>query len=187
MQGMDPTPTQASPSPVRRWSRAALVLVPAAAFLTLLTVAVLRHSAPPEPGDRAPAFSGDLLEGGSFASGTHGGKPMVVNFWASWCVPCEDEAPILSRAHAEYRNEVDFVGINIRDALSEAIAFKDRTNMDYTHVRDPDLRIYDDFGLTGQPETFFIDDEGVIVEHVAGPITERFLLSTLELLVRRSA
>ena len=163
------------------------MLIPALAFLAVLIVAVARHSAPPGPGDTAPAFSGELLEGGAFSSEMHSGKPMVVNFWASWCIPCEDEAPILSRAHAEYKNEVEFVGINIRDALSEAVAFKDRTDMDYTHVRDPDLKIYDDFGLTGQPETFFIDDRGVIVEHVTGPLSERTLLSTLELLVRRSA
>lgn len=180
--------TRAAPTPGAgaRWLRIALLLVPAVAFLGLLVVALIENSPPPQVGDVAPSFEAELLSGeGSLASDDLRGKPAVINFWASWCVPCRDEAPMLSEAAERYGDEVAFVGVDIRDARSSAIDFAERWNLDYVHVRDEDLAIYDDFGLTGQPETFFLDENGVILEHVPGPLARETLFQLLDSLVAR--
>jgi thiol-disulfide isomerase/thioredoxin len=100
-------------------------------------------------------------------------------------VPCRDEAPLLSEAERRYGDRIGFVGINIRDGLDDARAFAAARGLDYVHVRDPQQSIYDDFGLTGQPETFFLDDRGVVVEHVPGPLTEERLFTLLDSLAAR--
>src|SRR5687768_11776515 len=140
------------PSSRRTWIRLSWLLIPAVLFVGVLTIAAARVSGPPEPGDAAPSFSGEtLMDGGSLALSDLRGKPVVVNFWASWCAPCEDEAPMLKDAYEEYGDEIAFVGINIKDARSEAIEFAERYDLDFQHVRDEDGKIFDDYGLTGQP------------------------------------
>ena len=162
-------------------------LIPAAAFVALLTVAAFGEGSPPAPGDPAPDFEAGLLdEPGTLSLRELRGKPVVLNFWASWCPPCYDEAPLLRRAHEEYGSRVAFVGVNIKDARADALRFDREMNLRYPDVRDESLDIYDDYGLTGQPETFFIDDEGTVVEHVNGPLTEDVLFSLLDILVARA-
>ena len=184
------TPASLEEHPVPQRKRAPLrfawVLVPVA-FFGLLTYGVLTKGTLPQPGDPAPPISGELLTGGSVAWEEFRGKPMVVNFWASWCKPCEEESPLMAEAHQAYGSDITFLGVNIRDARSDAIAFKDETEMEFQHVRDEQLEIYDRFGLTGQPETFFIDEDGVIVEHIPGPVDQTTLVQMLDLLVQRSA
>ena len=165
---------------------AALLL--AIVFVGLLTVGVSRRPGAPAPGDRAPAFSAPLLEGeGSFALERVSGRPVLLNFWASWCAPCKDEAPYLRRAHQIYGDRVEFVGIDVKDSRSDAIAFARRHGLDYTHVRDTGA-IYSTYGLTGQPESFLIDDQGVVLEHVPGPFLDKSdLFGLLDVLVARDA
>ena len=164
------------------------MLFPVVALLAVLVSATLSQGDSPGPGDRAPAFSGPLLDGaGALSLEDLKGKPVVLNFWASWCEPCEDEAPILKRAHEEYEGRIQFVGIDIRDARTDAVAFVKRTGLDYPHVRDEALEIYGDYDLTGQPETFFIDSDGVIVEHVNGPLFEDTLFELIRILETRDA
>lgn len=168
--------------------RIALLVVPAALFVALLTVAVAGKEQPPEVGDPAPSFEAELLlEEGEFSSDELEGKPAVINFWASWCGPCLDEAPLLREASRRYGDDITFLGVDILDARSDAVAFVDEHGLDYLHVRDTDRAIYESFGLTGQPETFFIDEEGTIVEHVPGPVFEESFFQLLDLLVARSA
>jgi cytochrome c biogenesis protein CcmG, thiol:disulfide interchange protein DsbE len=167
-------------SNANRWVRVAWFLVPVLAFIALLTVAVARESVP-EPGDDAPSFEAPLLgQEGTLALSDLEGRPVFINFWASWCPPCEDEAPFLARAAGRYGDRVAFVGVNIKDARSEALSFVDEHGLSYDHVRDEDLSIYDDYGLTAQPESFFIDADGVIVEHVSGPLFESDLYRLLD-------
>ena len=174
------------PSRSRLAIRLSLLLIPAVAFLLLLTIPSLRRGVP-QPGDAAPAFSAPLLTGGgTLALEDLEGKPVVLNFWASWCAPCEDEAPLLKDAHRAYGDDISFVGVNIKDARSDALAFDEEWDLDYPDVRDEGSEIFRAYGLTGQPETFFIDSEGTIVEHVNGPIPDAATLSQLlETLVSR--
>ena len=170
----------------RRFSLRLLWLLPALAFVGLLVAGLMLKSEAPGVGDPAPSFEGELLDGsGTFSSADLAGKPTIVNFWASWCLPCKDEAPMLSAAAERYGGRINFVGVNIRDGLDDARAFASARGLDYTHVRDPELAIYDDFGLTGQPETFFLDAEGVVIEHVPGTLEEDRLFTLLDSLAAR--
>lgn len=170
-----------------RWLKVGLLVAPAIAFVALLTVAVVNRDARPEVGDPAPPFEAELLEGGgSLALGDLEGKPVVLNFWASWCLPCRDEAPMLREAHERYGDRVAFVGIDIRDSRDDAIQFADKYGLDYVHVRDEDLDIYNTYGLTGQPETFFIDEDGKVLEHVPGPLFRETLFQLLDSMMARA-
>ena len=162
--------------------RAALILLPAAAFVGLLTYGLSRTGGPPAPGDDAPAFEAQLLEGGgNLALADLAGKPVVLNFWASWCVPCRDEAPWFKAAHERFGDQVHFLGVDINDGRTEAIAFTEEYDIEYPSVRDLDGSIEGDYGLTGQPETFFIDADGKIVEHVPGAVpNEAELIEMIE-------
>jgi cytochrome c biogenesis protein CcmG/thiol:disulfide interchange protein DsbE len=93
----------------------------------------------------------------------------------------------LRDAYAAYGSKVHFLGIDVRDALSSALAFEHANHIAYPSVRDEGFEIGDDYGLTGQPESFFIDQNGVIVQHVPGPLTRQELLDLLDVLVRRNA
>ncbi|HEX2295608.1 MAG TPA: redoxin family protein [Actinomycetota bacterium] len=162
----------APPPTRRRWVRVAWLVGPALAFVLLLGAGIALKGDALEPGDTAPAVEARFLEGDEvLALEDLRGRPVLVNFWASWCVPCEAEARYLEAAFDEYGAEVDFVGVNVKDARSDALEFVERYDVSYTQVRDEDLEWYDAFGLTGQPETFLIDSDGEVVEHVTGELT----------------
>lgn len=166
--------------------RAVLILVPCVVFVGLLAYALVAQGGTPQIGDEAPDFSAPFLnEEGSLTLSELEGKPVFLNFWWSGCEPCKDEAPALKRAEEIYGDKIAFVGINIRDGREDAIAFAAEYDLDYQHVRDESLAIYGDYGLTGQPESFFIDRDGEIVEHVAGAVEEESLLRLLDVLVTR--
>lgn len=168
--------------------RALLILIPAVAFLAFLGLGTYRKGTAPVAGDPVPTFSAPLLGGeGTLALADLRGKPVVINFWASWCVPCRDEAPLLREAHETYGDDIHFLGINIKDARSDALAFVDEYDFEYPSVRDEGQIIFRDYGLTGQPETFFVDADGVLVEHVAGPLEAQRLGELIDLLLRRDA
>jgi len=165
-----------------RLGRRALILLPATAFVALLAFGLLRSGSAPEIGDPAPEFTAErLVGGGSLALEDLRGRPVVLNFWASWCGPCEDEGPMLKSAHERFGDRVHFVGVDIRDARGDALEFVERYGLDYEHVRDERLEIYNDYGLTGQPETFLIDADGRIAQHISGPFfSEDDLFGLLE-------
>jgi cytochrome c biogenesis protein CcmG/thiol:disulfide interchange protein DsbE len=172
----------------RRVRRLALLLVPAAVFIAIFGVYLFRDARKPVVGSKAPEFTAPYLdEPGSFRLSALRGKPVLLNFWASWCEPCEDEAPLLQEAYARYQDEVEFVGIDIRDARDDAIEFVDDYGLTYPQVRDEVLRIYNQYGLLGQPESFFIDQDGTVVQHVKGPLRESVLYQYLDVLVSRNA
>ncbi|MDQ3878222.1 MAG: TlpA family protein disulfide reductase [Actinomycetota bacterium] len=166
----------------------AVGVVIAAALLGLLVKPVLQKDGPPGAGDRAPAFSAELLDGsGSLSLESLRGKPVLVNFWASWCVPCKQEAPWLRSAYESFGSQVAFVGIDVRDAKTDAQRFVEEEKVPYPSIRDEGLRIFTDYGLTGQPESFLIDADGTIVQHVPGAFPDRAtLFQDLETLVSRS-
>ena len=165
-----------------------LILVPAVAFLIILGIGTYKRTDVPTAGKAVPAFTAPLLVGdGDLALADLKGKPIVLNFWASWCAPCKDEAPLLQDAHERFGDRVTFLGVDIRDARSDALEFVEEYGLTYPSVRDEGMRVYADYGLTGQPETFFIDSDGVLVEHVPGPVDGESLSRALDVLLSRDA
>jgi cytochrome c biogenesis protein CcmG/thiol:disulfide interchange protein DsbE len=172
----------------RKVPKGLLILVPLVAFLIILGMGTYKRTDVPTAGKKVPDFTAPLLVGdGDLSLSDLRGKPVVVNFWASWCAPCEDEAPLFKRAHEEYGDRIAFLGVDIRDAHSDALEFVQDFGLTYPSVRDEGMQIYADYGLTGQPESFFIDADGVLVEHVAGPVDEEGLFQLLDVMVRRDA
>lgn len=172
--------------PRRRWLRLVAIMVPAALFFGVVAYATFTRSNRPGIGDTVPDFSAPLLGSeGDLALSDLRGKPVVLNFWASWCTPCDDEAPAFRAAAAAYGDRVQFLGVNARDARSDALAKLEEWGLGYPSVRDETGEIYSSFGLSGQPETFFIDAEGELVQHAAGPVFENDLEPLLQDLLRR--
>ena len=88
------------------------------------------------------------------------GTPVVVNFWGSWCTPCQAEAPMLAKAARTYGHRIQFLGVDILDDRSGASGFIERYDEPYPSLFDPSGSIRDDQGLVGQPATVFYDADG---------------------------
>jgi cytochrome c biogenesis protein CcmG, thiol:disulfide interchange protein DsbE len=108
---------------------------------------------------------------GTFDLAAYRGKVVVLNFWASWCVDCKLEAKTLHDAAARWGKDVVFVGVDTKDFASAARRYMRHYGVNYRVVRDVDGAAGDRWGVTGYPETFFVDPQGrVVPPHVNGPI-----------------
>ncbi|MEE2752298.1 MAG: redoxin domain-containing protein [Myxococcota bacterium] len=121
-------------------------------------------------GREAPSFILDSLEGETWSSESLVGKPVVLNFWATWCGPCKQEHPVLLAAARNY-SDVVFLGVLYGDEPEKAKRYLARAGANYPTLVDPAQRTAMDFGVGGVPETFFINREGQIVKKVALPIS----------------
>ena len=100
------------------------------------------------------------------------GLPIVLNFWASWCNPCRAEAPVLQGGWERWGPEgVLFLGLDTQDLSDDALDFVEEFAIDYPTIREPDKTVASDYGLTGIPETFFIDARGRVVAHSVGAVS----------------
>ena len=126
----------------------------------------------------APAFELSRLQanGGKLSLADLKGKPVIVNFWASWCIPCKDEAPALQKTYEKYRAQgLTVLGIDAQDFREDARRFTKRFGVTYPVVYDGSGSTLGKWGVTGFPETFFVDRSGRLVgERIQGGIdTER--------------
>ena len=136
---------------------------------------------------RAPAFDLPRLEGnGSISLRGLSGHPAVLNFWASWCPPCADEAPDLNALSVRYDGlGVRFVGVDFNDAVDEARAFARRHDVPYALVHDT-RGVRQKFGVTGPPETYVLDGSGRAVVRIEGPVDSPLLEPYVRIAVARS-
>jgi cytochrome c biogenesis protein CcmG/thiol:disulfide interchange protein DsbE len=124
----------------------------------------------------APDFTLPRLDGGGKLSLAElGGKPLVINFWASWCGPCRDEAPLLQAAAREYHGQLVVLGVDYQDFTGDARKFVRKFDLTYPIVRDGDGSLLARWGVTGAPESFFVDRAGKVVAHVAGAVDKETL------------
>ena len=138
---------------------------------TTLDDAVKRGERPVAPDMSLPKLGG----GGEAALADFRGKPVVLNFWASWCDPCKDEAPALVRAQKKLEAAGGtIVGVTVDDSTPDSIAFANEHGLDFPSLRDVDGELGELYGRTGVPETFVIDREGRVVALSRGMIDDDF-------------
>lgn len=179
----DTEPVATPPShPWRVWRARAGVLLPVLVVLALLGLATLRHQqtlaigaalargeTPPVPAVTLPAFNGPPITLAALR-----GHPVVINFWASWCIPCRDEAPLIEGMWREFGSRgLIVLGVDTQDLEAPARAFIKQYGITYPNVRDPDGSVGRLFGTTGVPETFFISADGRILGKFPGAEVSR--------------
>jgi cytochrome c biogenesis protein CcmG/thiol:disulfide interchange protein DsbE len=125
-------------------------------------------------GDRpqAPNFTLERLDrAGKLDLASLRGKAVVLNAWASWCIPCKDEAPIFEQLWLANRNRgVVVVGLNAKDLRSDARRFMRRYDITFPVVRDGSGSTIGKYGITGFPETYVLDHEGRVVDAIVGAV-----------------
>ena len=137
------------------------------------------------PGDPAgyamPTLVMPKLDGsGTLDLASLRGKPIVVNFWASWCEPCQAEAALMGAAEKTWRSKgVVFIGIDSEDKPAEAKAFMTKYGIAYSSVSNPDATANARWGVTGYPETFFIGRDGRIVSKFISSLDKATLDSSI--------
>ena len=133
----------------------------------------------------APDFTLPLFDGTSLRLADLRGRPVLVDFWASWCVPCRQEAATLEQVWQSYHaTDLLFVGVGVQDREAAARAFLDEFAITYPNGRDTDGKISIDYGLMGVPEKLLINRQGQIVRKLVGPVPAAVLTDLLDALVR---
>jgi cytochrome c biogenesis protein CcmG/thiol:disulfide interchange protein DsbE len=112
-------------------------------------------------------------------------RPAVVNVWASWCLPCRAEAPLLREAHAEFHEEIAFIGIDYNDSQRGARLFLDEFDLPFTHYFDHDGVTIAEYGGIGVPRTYFFAAGGELVTVHNGAIDEQTLALQIDELLNR--
>lgn len=145
------------------------------ALLVITAFGLLRSSQEPFTiGQTVPDFVLTTFDGEEIRSRDLGDTVLVINFWASWCKPCEDEAPDLEDAwlHYQPRGDVLFLGIGYVDTRPEALAYIDRFGITYPIGPDQGQRISNSFRMRGVPETYIIDKNGTLANFKIGPFRD---------------
>jgi cytochrome c biogenesis protein CcmG/thiol:disulfide interchange protein DsbE len=134
----------------------------------------------------APAFTLAALgaPGRQVSLSQYAGQPVIVNFWASWCEPCQQETPLLARWHAQH-GDVVLLGLDENDTTASAQEFARAKGVTYPLAFDPDMTAASAYGVTGLPQTFFLNARHQIVAHAMGVVTPAELATDLSLMTAR--
>jgi cytochrome c biogenesis protein CcmG, thiol:disulfide interchange protein DsbE len=152
-----------------------LALACVAGLLVLLVWQLEHQQHAPAIGSVAPAFTLHRLDGpGNVSLDSFRGKPVVLNFWASWCEPCKSEAAVLERDWTSYRSRgVVFLGVDFHDLASDARRFVGAHALTFPMLEDGSGNVTTgSYGVQQVPETYVLNRRGRIVAHLAGPITD---------------
>lgn len=140
-------------------------------------------------GKPAPDFTATIYGGPSgqaFHLAAEKGKPVVINFFASWCSPCVEEAPILKSGWQTYaqRDGVVFIGIVYQDTQQNAVGFVQQYSVPYAVGGDPNGYTAISYGVTGVPETVFINRAGIVVSKYGGPLDSGSLARSIQAILK---
>ena len=151
-----------------------LALACVAGLLGLLVWKVTHQEHAPRVGAVAPGFTLRRLEGSGMVSlASYRGRPVVLNFWASWCNPCKSEAAVLERDWTRYRGRgVVFLGVDYHDLAPDARTFVRHHALTFPMLEDGSGRVTGSYGISQVPETYILSRQGRVVAHLAGPITD---------------
>lgn len=120
------------------------------------------------------------LEGGVGSFADYRGKPLVVNFFASWCAECVAEMPAFESVHQELGDQVAFLGVNLQDQLSDATELVESTGVTYDIARDPSGALAAALSVVGMPSTYFVSADGEVVGSEVGALTAGELRQRLQ-------
>lgn len=166
--------------PWGRWVAWALLL----GLLALLGLGLTRAGAGQVDSGPAPDFELTTFDGQAIRLSDLRGQVVVINFWASWCIPCREEAPILEATWRAYRERgVVFIGVDWVDTEKEALAYIDEFDITYPNGPDLGTRIAQAYRIQGVPETFFVDHTGMLRGVHIGPLTAQALVARIEALL----
>jgi cytochrome c biogenesis protein CcmG/thiol:disulfide interchange protein DsbE len=158
-----------------RWVLALL----AVAITAGLVIAELATSGAGDGEKTAPELPTQVLTGPRVDVGSLRGKPAVINFWASWCTPCKQEAPELERLADTLGGRARVIGVDWNDTTRNATAFIREHGLTYPNLRDGSSEVGSRYGINGLPTTFVLDAEGTIVRTLRGPQTTAALREAL--------
>ena len=169
--------------PSRRRRRLAVGLVGVAAVVAAAVASSGDLPSAPVKGQGvAPAFEVENIHPGAPPVTLTGvrGKPLVLNFWASWCVPCIREMPSFQAVHEAMKGRVSFLGMNHQDQRGPALNLLDKTGVRYSSGFDPAGEVALAYGLYGMPTTVFISADGQLLERETGEMSRGELKATIE-------
>ncbi len=132
-------------------------------------------------GKPAPGFVLESFDGEKVSLSDFKGKTLLINFWASWCHPCKEEAPTLERVYTSLSGKkIEFIGINIMDDKRSAEKYIESFGEKFVNIYDPENRVHLDYGVGGVPETFFLNPDGIVTAKHRGPLTEKMIMHYIE-------
>ena len=168
-----------------RWSIIAIVGI-AVIFIAMLAFG-MKNAAVDRPDDTAPDFEMQFFNGYEWENqptaslSDYEGRPVVLNFWASWCVECRIKADLLENTWQDYRDAgVVFLGVAYIDVEPRSLEYLEEFNITYPNAPDLRSEISSKYDITGVPETFFIDQAGEVVHIQLGPVNETMLTGLLD-------
>ncbi len=183
-------------SQMKRWEIVMLISLLAGIVWTVFSrvpsaVGAPTSSSPsPHEGFLVPDFTLDTLQGEKATLSHLRGKIVVVNFWATWCLPCRRETPALEEAYEQYKDSaVVILGVNLtdQDSISDVKSFVREFKLTYPILLDRDGSVSNLYQIEGLPTTFFINREGIIrTVVVGGPMSETFIRSKIEALLKEA-
>jgi thiol-disulfide isomerase/thioredoxin len=156
------------------WRKRALIGLGIALVVGVVVFLVLKPAPEPTRSETtgripAPEFTLPLLAGtGDLSSAELKGRPLVINFWGSWCAPCKEELPAFERTYEEYEDEVEFLGINMKDNLDDARSMAERFGLSYPLVVG-ETELEQEFNLVGYPTTVFITSDYELMDSEIEP------------------
>jgi len=172
------------PSKVPLWVQLPIYAI-VVGLLALVALQMRRNgplaAGPVGRGERAPEFGLTTFDNQTISLAELRGQVVVVNFWASWCIPCEDEAAELESTWRRYRDQgVIIIGVDYVDTETEALAFLQRFGVTYPNGPDLGTKISQAFRIQGVPETYVVDQRGTLAYVKIGPTTEEELRSVID-------
>ena len=155
-------------------------------FIAILAFG-MKNAATDRPDDTAPDFEMQFFNGYEWENqpianlSDYEGRPVVLNFWASWCVECRIEADLLEQTWQDYRDAgVVFLGVAYIDVEPRSLEYLEEFNITYPNAPDLRSQISSKYDITGVPETFFIDQAGEVVHIQLGPVNKTMLTGLLD-------
>jgi len=173
----------------RLFSLGSMVLVTGIVFaIAVVGFALARRNESQPTSGPAPDFTLTTFDSEQFRLSDQRGKVVVINFWASWCIPCRDEAPALQATWERYRDKgVILVGVDYADTDKDAREFIKEFGITYPNGPDIGIKIFSAYRTQGVPETFVIDQDGNIAQFLYAGVTEKQLGSAIDrLLIKNS-